>query len=205
MSEEQEEPKVGEYAHKKGEVVLRPHEYDGIQEYDQKLPNWWLYTLFGAILYFLVDWGIYYKTDWRQTDQEKITAAMTAIKQQKNEELESTLAELDNATLVNTWAQNPEIVARGEQLYNTICFTCHGADLKASQKLGLSLVDGDWKYGSEPMAIFKIINEGSPADSSGMEPTGAKMIPWGGQYSAKQIAEVTAFLIAKNPDDFTGY
>ena len=30
MSEEQEEPKVGEYAHKKGEVVLRPHEYDVI-------------------------------------------------------------------------------------------------------------------------------------------------------------------------------
>ena len=60
---DQPEPKRGDYARKKGEVILREHEYDGIQEYDQKLPNWWLYTLFGAILFFLVDWGIYYNFD----------------------------------------------------------------------------------------------------------------------------------------------
>ena len=47
------EMKVAHYATKKGEVVLRPHEYDGIQEYDQKLPNWWLVIFYGSIALFV--------------------------------------------------------------------------------------------------------------------------------------------------------
>ncbi len=201
-NEPQEEPRRAAFATKKGEIVIRPHEYDGIQEYDQKLPNWWLLTFFGAILFYLAYWLVYYQAGWIKTDTEKVTAAITDIQNQKKKALEETLATLDDQTLVQEWATNPEIVTSGQQIYSTVCIGCHGPDLDAPLKLGLSLVDGEWKYGKRPMDIFKLINEGSPADSTGMAPTGAKMVPWGATYSPKQIAEMVAFIISKNPDDF---
>ena len=65
---------------------------------------------------------------------------------------------------------------------------------------GLPLNDGQWKFGGKPMDIFKLINEGSPPESTGHN--GAKMQVWGQTLSPKQIAEVTAYLITKLPDEF---
>ena len=52
------------------------------------------------------------------------------------------------------------------------------------------------------MDIFKLINEGTPAEAPGFN--GAKMQAWGQMLTPKQIAEVTAFLISRNPKDFGG-
>jgi cytochrome c oxidase cbb3-type subunit 3 len=208
MSDSSSEPKRGHFAKEKGEVILREHEYDGIQEYDQKLPNWWLFTFYGAIIWFAVYWFLYYQTPTFRTDREKIIAEMTAIQEKKAAELEKTLASLDDQTLINVWAADPAIVASGEAIYTTNCVACHAADLSATMDAGgtkiplpgRSLVDGEWIYGGKPMDMFKLINQGSPAGSPGLN--GALMQAWGQMLTPKQIAEVTAFIIAKNPQEF---
>lgn len=208
MSDSSSEPKRGHFAKEKGEVILREHEYDGIQEYDQKLPNWWLFTFYGAIIWFAVYWFLYYQTPTFRTDREKIIAEMTAIQEKKAAELEKTLASLDDHTLINVWAADLAIVASGEAIYTTNCVACHAADLSATMDAGgtkiplpgRSLVDGEWTYGGKPMDMFKLINQGSPAGSPGLN--GALMQAWGQMLTPKQIAEVTAFIIAKNPQEF---
>lgn len=208
MSDSSSEPKRGHFAKEKGEVILREHEYDGIQEYDQKLPNWWLFTFYGAIIWFAVYWFLYYQTPTFRTDREKIIAEMTAIQEKKAAELEKTLASLDDQTLINVWAADPAIVASGEAIYTTNCIACHAADLSATMDAGgtkiplpgRSLIDGQWTYGGKPMDMFKLINQGSPAGSPGLN--GALMQAWGQMLTPKQIAEVTAFIIAKNPQEF---
>lgn len=197
-----EEHRRADFASKKGEVVLRPHEYDGIQEFDQKLPNWWLTTFYGAIAFYLVYWVIYYQAGWLQSDTDAVTQAMKDLNTKKQEALEETLASLNDEILVKEWATNSSIVAAGEKHYSGVCMACHGPELDAPLKLGLSLVDGEWKYGNRPMDIFNLINNGSPADSKGMEPTGAKMAAWNATFTPKQIAEMVAFIISKNPEDF---
>ncbi len=184
---------------------MRPHEYDGIQEFDQKLPNWWLLTFYSAIIFYLIYWFIYYQAGLIKTDQAAVTEAISAIQIQKEKALEETLATLDDKTLVHEWATDGSIVAEGEKIYSQVCIACHGPDLDAPNKLGLSLVDHEWKYGDTPMDIFKIINAGTPAESKGMPPTGARMIPWGATYTGKQIAQLVAFIISKNPEDFSKF
>lgn len=203
-----QEPKRGHFAKEEGEIILREHEYDGIQEYDQKLPNWWLFTFYGAIVFFIIFWSLYYYTGSMKTDQVAIQEKMEAIQKIKIAELEKTLATLDDSKLVHQWAADPAIVSAGEATYLTSCSACHGADLSATMVVGankiplpgLAINDGTWKFGDKPMDIFKLINEGSPADSTGNN--GAKMQAWGQTLTPKQIAELVAFIIAKVPADF---
>lgn len=210
MNPEQPEIKRGSYAKEKGEVILREHEYDGIQEFDQKLPNWWLFTFYGGIVWFVVYWVLYYHTGVYQTDQQRIVAQVTALQEKKDAELAATLASLDDTTLVEKWSTDPAIVAAGEATYAINCVACHSADLSATLDVGgtkvplpgRSLVDGNWEYGGKPMDIFKVINQGTPPDAAGLN--GAKMQAWGQLLTPKQVAEVTAYLISKNPADFGG-
>ena len=58
---------------------LRPHTYDGIREYDKRLPNWWLYTLYGAILFFVVYWFAYQIAHIFPTDGQRIDTAMAQM------------------------------------------------------------------------------------------------------------------------------
>lgn len=203
------EIKRGHYARKKGEVVLREHEFDGIQELDQKLPNWWLFTFYGAVAFFVIYWCVYYYTGALRADQQAIIEKVTALQQKKDAELAATLASLDDKTLIGKWSVDPMIVASGEATFMTNCSACHASDLSATMTVsggkvplpGLPLNDHHWKYGGNPMDIFKLVNQGTPPESPGHN--GARMVAWGQVLSPKQIAEVTAFLIAKNPEDFS--
>jgi cytochrome c oxidase cbb3-type subunit III len=152
--------------------------------------------------------GLYYHTDTFKTDHQLVADEIIAVQAAKAAELEKTLATLNDATLVHEWATKPDVVAAGEAIYLTNCSACHAADFSATMTAGtvkvplpgLPLNDGEWKFGGKPMDIFKIINEGSPPESTGYN--GAKMQVWGQTLSPKQIAEVTAYMIAKLPEDF---
>jgi cytochrome c oxidase cbb3-type subunit 3 len=105
--------------------------------------------------------------------------------------------------------QNPALLdTTHEATCLTNCSACHAADLSGAMTIGankiplpgLALNDRQWKFGGKPMEIFKLINEGSPPESTGHN--GAKMQAWGQTLNPKQIAEVTAYLIAKLPEDF---
>jgi cytochrome c oxidase cbb3-type subunit 3 len=204
-----QEPKRGDFAKKKGEIILREHEFDGIQEFDQKLPNWWLFTFYGAIVFFVCYWFTYYGTTLVRSPQQAVQDKIVAVQEAKLKELAKTLDSLNDSKLVHEWAKDGALVAAGEATFAKNCIPCHGADLSATQKdasgksialPGRPLTDHTWQYSGLPMQIFKLINEGTPAESPGYN--GSKMEAWGQKLTPVEIAQLVAYIITKVPEDF---
>ena len=68
-------------------VSLGPHVYDGIQEYDQRLPNWWLFTFYIMIAFFVFYWVAYYQFGAMASDEERLDAKMAKIEAARNESM----------------------------------------------------------------------------------------------------------------------
>ena len=204
-----QDPKRGRFAKEKGEIILREHEYDGIQEFDQKLPNWWLFTFYGAIVFFVCYWFTYYGTSLVRSPQQAVADTIYSVQQAKLKELAKTLETLNDSRLVHEWATDGALVMAGEATFAKHCIPCHGVDLTATQSdannkkialPGRPLNDSQWTYSGKPMEIFKLINEGTPATSPGYN--GNRMVPWGQQLTPIEIAQLVAFIISKVPQDF---
>jgi cytochrome c oxidase cbb3-type subunit 3 len=179
--------------------LLRDHTFDGIQEYDQHLPNWWLFTLYIAIAFFVGYWVVYYQFDGLFTDSEKLEFRMNAIAEK--EEARLAKMDLNDATLWNM-SQNPAVVDAGESIFTTNCVACHGTDLSANLNgiplPGLPLNDSEWKYGATPMEIMKVVTDGSPDITKGMI---AWKDPLGGM---DKVAKVVAFVLSHHTAPETG-
>lgn len=176
------------------EPVLRPHVYDGIQEYDQKLPNWWLMTFYFAIVWFVLYWTLYYQAGFFTDDHARVTGQINAIQQAKTRELEKLLTSIDDNVLW-TWSRDPIIHKEGQLIYTRVCAACHAADLTAkiggAALPGLPLHDPEWKYGSNPMDVFRIVGKGSPDKTIAVQ-----MPPWESVLSPSEIAKVSAFVMS---------
>ncbi len=180
-------------------VVLREHSYDGIREYDQKLPNWWLFTLYITIVFFIIYWFVYYQLGFLHSDTQRLDEEIARIEAVKAKELEALLAILDD-TVLWEWSKNGQILAEGEAIFKANCIACHGSDLSATldgvRLPGLPLNDEDWKYGKNPMDIFRLISAGSP---EGQDTNGARMEVWSNKLAPASIARTVAYILRRNP------
>lgn len=164
---------------------LRPHVYDGIQEYDNRLPNWWLWTLYAAIIFSAIYWFTWYNADIMESDQEIIEAQMAKVEEARL----AAIGEISNEALWQM-SRNEGFVSAGEEIYRGKCQACHGPDLKAGAGLaGVSLVDAEWKWGNQPVSLYAVVTNGSPDKTAGMQAWIAELGPQG-------VSQVVAFVLS---------
>lgn len=164
-----------------GEDPIRPHVFDGIAEYDKRLPNWWLMTLYGSIAFAVVYW-MATQHFGRGSDGERVTAAVQEIRAAK-------LAAAGDYTDATLWemSRNATVVAAGETIYKTNCIACHGDRLQGG--IGFNLADATWVHGGKPTEVLKTVNEGVIVKG---------MIAWGPVLGPKKTAEAVAFILSKH-------
>lgn len=164
-------------------IVLKEHSYDGIHEYDQKLPRWWLITLYGAIIFSALYWLVNMNYIQAETQSEKVEKKLDEIATAR---LANSIDVTDNS-LFWEMSENSGFVAAGKATYDSNCVACHGTNLEGG--IGFNLVDGEWVHGAQPSSIYDTIYDGVP--DKGMQ-------AWGGLLGPMKISEVVAYILSKN-------
>jgi cytochrome c oxidase cbb3-type subunit 3 len=157
-------------------------EADGIDEYDNPLPDWWV-GMFWLTIVWALGYGLWYHVVTDRS-QVKVLAAEMAAAEARYPAQAASLAAATAAFEVT-----PEAVAAGETVYAQNCIACHGIALEGG--IGPTFLDDEWLHGGQSADILRTITEGVPAKG---------MVPWGGILSPEQINQVAAFVISKHSE-----
>lgn len=164
---------------KEDDVPLKEHEYDGIREYDNPLPSWWLATFFLTIIFSFLYW-VHYELSGGQTQWEELKEDMAAIERHKSHAPAPTESEEELLALLSS----NEALAAGKAVYDSKCAACHGPQLQGM--IGPNLIDDYWLHGhGKLIEIAGVIRKG--VLDKGMP-------PWEGALKDDEIKAVTAFI-----------
>jgi cytochrome c oxidase cbb3-type subunit III len=142
------------------EDSLLEHEYDGIREYDNPLPGWWLATLYAtvifAVVYFLNVIPGVGSGQGRVAEYEASMTAAQAAAQAANAGRDPLAGLSDEAVLAI--ARDPAKLELGRTTFASTCAACHAPD--GGGLIGPNLTDGYWIHGGRPAEILNTVNVG---------------------------------------------
>jgi len=148
-------------------VETTGHSWDGIEELNNPLPRWWLWTLYACIV-----WAIGYTIAYpawpmitgatsgllgysTRAEVAKDIAAHNAL----NSGLENDLLAVDLNALPPTDDLHRYAAARGASVFRAQCSQCHGAGA-AGAKGYPNLLDDDWLWGGDIDNIVATVTHG---------------------------------------------
>jgi cytochrome c oxidase cbb3-type subunit 3 len=167
------------------EDPIRAHVYDGIQEYDKRLPNWWLFTLYVSILFWVGYWGYYEWFHAGPTGPQVVERAMAKIEANR-----LAASAIDDASLWKM-SRNAAFVDAGKAIFAANCAACHLASMRGKGEspaaIGPDLTDTTWIHGGAPTQIHATITNGVLVKG---------MPTWGPILGPKKITEVAAYILS---------
>lgn len=168
---------------------LLEHEYDGIREYDNPLPGWWVYLFWLTILaspvyYVYYDLGLGLTVEEEYAVNASNAAALEAELLAQQDLSESGLAAL---------MENSGAMKGMSQEFTTHCSTCHGPN--AQGLTGPNLTDEYWLHGGSLIEIYETIRDGVP---------GKEMQSWLPKLGPGKVMMMAAYLGTKRNTNLPG-
>ncbi len=169
--------KMKQEDHKEGETT--GHEWDGIEEYNNPLPRWWLHmfiiTIVFAVVYLILYPGMGNYEGTLKWTQENEWAEDNAVVQAKKNEFFSTFINKPISEMI----KDNKAMEIGERLFANHCSSCHGSDAQGAVGFP-NLADNDWLYGGDPVSIQQSISGGRigvmPAWGAALGDDGVKQV-----------------------------
>lgn len=183
-------------------VPTTGHEWDGITEFDKPLPRWWLYLLFGTMIW-AVGYMIVYpaiplwegatRGAFNWGSREQLAAEMKAVEAGRAD----IIAKI-NATPVEQIPQDGQLmnfaIEGGRSAFKVYCAQCHGSGAAGGPGYP-NLNDDDWLWGGDLATIHQTIQHGIRDMVD--EDTRQSMMPAFGRdglLEPAQIRDVTAYV-----------
>ena len=159
---------------------LLDHAYDGIQEYDNPMPRWWVWIFWGTFLYSL-GYIFHYWVGNGQSVADNYEAEMDIVRAARAKEA---MAQSVSEDVLQQVMSDASSVSAGADVFSQKCVTCHLE--KGQGSIGPNLTDEYWIHGQGGlMDIFNTVSEGVPAKG---------MPAWSRQLSPVELRQVVAFV-----------
>lgn len=178
------------------------HEWDGIEELNNPLPRWWLWTFFACIA-FAIGYGVVYPA-WPLLDRgTEGTSGWTSRGQFASEvsaeaKRKAPVLAAIAATPIEKLPDNPDLmhqaVAGGKAAFKVNCVQCHGSEAQGSVGYP-NLSDDDWLWGGNLREIEATITHG--VRQPGDDQTRTSAMPSFGKdgiLTGPQIAQLTSYV-----------
>jgi cytochrome c oxidase cbb3-type subunit III len=179
------------------------HSWDGIQELNNPLPRWWLWSLYATIVWSIGYWIVYpawpLATDYTRGlfgySQRAVVMEEVAAAKQARGVLGQGLA----AASLEEIRSNPELLklalANGKAAFGDNCASCHGTG--ATGRVGYpSLQDDEWLWGGSLNDIHHTIRVGARGTHS--DTRQSEMLAFGrdGILQHKEIEAVANYVLS---------
>jgi cytochrome c oxidase cbb3-type subunit 3 len=160
----------------KDRILGHADEADGIEEYDNKLPAWWL-----GIFYVSIVGGTAYAIDYHWISHRSEASDY-------DREIAEANIRWPAPALPTEVAITPDALAAGQKVYEASCLVCHGPELQGA--IGPNLTDDVWIRGTgKPEEVLEIVTNGSVAKG---------MPTWGPILGQQKVSEVVAFVLSRH-------
>ncbi len=152
---------------KKEDVPTTGHSWDGIQEFDNPMPRWWLWTFYACIV-----WAIGYTIAYPAwpgissatagylgfSTRGQVAEAIAEV-ETKLAPMNDKLASVELASIASDEELKSYAISSGAAVFKTWCAQCHGSGA-AGAKGYPNLLDDDWLWGGDMEAIHYTITHG---------------------------------------------
>ena len=166
------------------------HDYDGIEEYDNRLPNWWLFILYGTIVFAFVYWIHFETLGTGKNPGGRYEAEEIARAEKELEKMG--VQEVTDASLA-MMAGIPARTVEGRKVFEQFCVVCHSEGGQGN--VGPNLTDDYWLHGGTPLQIHSTVTKGVPEKG---------MVAWGNQLGPRRVEAVVAYVLTLRGKNLPG-